>query len=86
MFCPARISHMINQNVLRLDITMNQSLGVRRVKSRSDLAEDRAGPPQVTPTAGLDHSGEIRAFDEAHDQVQHPVALHQCAMIISKLK
>ena len=69
------VAVLVDQDVPRLDVAVNEIVGVRRVECRSRLVEDREQSIAGKGALGLDELGQIGPANEPHRDVGHPVGL-----------
>src|SRR6202012_4899800 len=61
-----------NDDVLRLDVPVNQAVGVGRVQRRGDLADDGHRPSRIE-WGDFEHALQVGAADQAHVDEQAAV-------------
>ena len=66
---------LIEQDVRRLYVAMNEALRVRRVERVRDLRDDREPAPRLESTLLAEQRAQVRSLDEPHHEVQLAVEL-----------
>jgi hypothetical protein len=65
----------VEQSVRRLDVSMDKAACVRSVEGVGELGDERERAPRLERPLALEKLLEVRAFDEAHGDVELPVNL-----------
>jgi hypothetical protein len=69
---------LVDQDVPRLHVAVDEPLGVRCVERLGDRSENAGRPAGLQASVALENSTEVRARDEPHGEEEHSVRLSRC--------